>query len=130
MSLSEEHALVFGASGLIGWAVVDELLSSHPPDGISHRVTAVTNRPITAESCSWHVSSSTSARLNIVSGVDLSTNKKDDLLELLKRRIPDVETVTHLYYFGMCVRVVEKLVFAANLLQCSSLIQMIHGRRR
>lgn len=39
------HALVFGASGLAGWGVVDQLLENYPAEGTFSKVTALVNRP-------------------------------------------------------------------------------------
>lgn len=37
-----QHAIVYGDFGLIGWAVVDQLLQCYPQDGTFSKVTAVT----------------------------------------------------------------------------------------
>ena len=49
MTKSNKHALVFGGTGLIGWGVVNELLSAYPEHGVFDRVTTVTNRPLKLE---------------------------------------------------------------------------------
>lgn len=43
------HALIFGASGLAGWAVVDQLLSNYPAPGTFSTVTALLNCPLIVE---------------------------------------------------------------------------------
>ena len=39
------HALVFGASALAGWAIVDKLLSNYPAQATFSQATALVNRP-------------------------------------------------------------------------------------
>ncbi|KAF5660141.1 hypothetical protein FHETE_9114 [Fusarium heterosporum] len=51
--MSENHALVFGATGLIGWAVVNQLLSAYPAPQTFASVTAVSNRPVDATRTLW-----------------------------------------------------------------------------
>ncbi|KAG7124844.1 hypothetical protein HYQ44_020175 [Verticillium longisporum] len=41
----QNHALVFGAAGLLGWAAVDQLLFEYPAPQTFSQVTAVANRP-------------------------------------------------------------------------------------
>ena len=43
----DNHALVFGASGISGWAIVNQILSDYPAKGVFSAVTALTNRPLT-----------------------------------------------------------------------------------
>ncbi|KAK7421634.1 hypothetical protein QQX98_002101 [Neonectria punicea] len=83
------HALVFGATGLLGWAVVDQLLAHSPPFA---SVTAVSNRPVAASDARWPPSSS----LRLVSGVDL---RDDALADQLRREVDDIARVTHVFYF-------------------------------
>lgn len=98
------HAIVYGASGIIGWAVVDQLLSSHPDSGSFSKVTAVTNRPLNPRETYWPESESESAErshspdLQLISGVDLRGD-----VEALKTALSgDIKTVTHVFYLGGC----------------------------
>lgn len=91
-----KHALVFGASGVTGWAVVNELLHDYPGKDVFNRVTALTNRPLSLEVSQWPADS----RLNIVSGIDILKGEQEDLEAILKSKIPDIGSVTHVYYYG------------------------------
>lgn len=46
---SNSHALVFGASGITRWAIIDAILSNYPSPNIFTKVTALTNCPLPAE---------------------------------------------------------------------------------
>ncbi|KPM39743.1 hypothetical protein AK830_g6809 [Neonectria ditissima] len=91
MTDASHHALVFGATGLVGWAVVDQLLASSAAPFAS--VTAVSNRPVTAADARWP---SSAAGLRLVSGVDL---RDDALADQLRREVDDIVRVTHVFYF-------------------------------
>lgn len=90
---SSRHALVLGASGVAGWSVVNELLEGYPAKGTFAKVTAAVNRPLTLKDSSWHHPPS-EIDFKLVSGVNLRDGGD------LRESIPDLETVTHLYYFG------------------------------
>ncbi|KAM0424945.1 hypothetical protein ACHAPT_009746 [Fusarium lateritium] len=96
MSDSQNHALVFGATGLIGWAVVDQLLSGYPTSTTFAGVTAVSNRPVDASRTFWTEKSETRPQLQLVSGVNLQS---DDVLGQLREKVPGVEKTTHVFYF-------------------------------
>lgn len=96
----ENHALVFGASGINGWAITNALLSGYPsPDAFS-RVTALTNRPLSRDVAQWPESE----KLQLVSGIDLlAEGGIESIKKELQTRIRDVSNVTHVYFCGMCV---------------------------
>ncbi|KAI0013577.1 hypothetical protein F4779DRAFT_342965 [Xylariaceae sp. FL0662B] len=94
------HALVFGASGILGWAVVNQILENYPKQGVFSKVTALANRPLTRETAFWPSPGPDVPALHLVDGIDLTKGTPDDLKEVFKQRIPDVETVTHVYYFA------------------------------
>lgn len=94
------HAIVFGASGLIGWALVNQLLSPYPSAGTFSKVTAITNRPITLSESYWPESAPDRPDLQLVSGIDLRHGDGASLAESLKHAVRDVEGVTHIYYLG------------------------------
>jgi len=92
--MSGNHALVFGmpfqmtncrilltsnigASGITGWAIVDAILNGYPEEGGFQSVTALTNRPLSIEKAQWH----SSEKLQVVSGLDLLTDKGQEGLE-------------------------------------------------
>lgn len=89
------HALVFGSSGINGWALVNQLLTNYPSAGTSTKVTAIANREFSAEDAQWPVDE----RLQVVSGIDLLDS--DGLEKKLRERVKGVEGVSHVYYAGM-----------------------------
>lgn len=95
------HAIIFGASGLIGWALVDQLLGSYPDVGTFAKVTAVTNRPLTLSESHWPEPDSHRPDFQLVSGIDLRHCNGATLADALKQAVKDVESVTHIYYLGM-----------------------------
>ncbi|TDZ53974.1 Short chain dehydrogenase sirQ [Colletotrichum trifolii] len=96
---SSNHAIVFGAAGLLGWATVEQLLSQHPHEGSFDKVTAVTNRPLTEPEFHWPISSDSCPELEIVSGVDLVKISAEDLAQQLRSKATNIENVTHVFYF-------------------------------
>lgn len=100
MTKLNKHALVFGGTGLIGWGVVNELLSAYPEHGVFDRVTAVTNRPLKLEDTYWPEASPGVPELQICSGVDLLNGTGEQLAANLEKRVPGVERITHVFYFG------------------------------
>lgn len=99
MSSSDNHAIVFGAGGLLGWAVLNQLLSGYPSPGSFSRVTAVMNRPV-AESDLQLPESSGRPAFQMASGVNLLSGTAEDLATALKDKVPSVGTVTHVFCFG------------------------------
>ena len=91
----DKSALVFGASGVSGWGVVNELLRSLP-EGLWKKIHALTNRPLTREDALWPNDS----MLNVVSGIDLLQESEEDLERTLKDKVEGIECVTHVYYCG------------------------------
>lgn len=89
-------ALVFGASGVTGWAFVNELLNDYPKKGIWDGVYALTNRPLTPRTAMWP----DDARLHLVSGIDLLEGSQQDLEAKLESQVKCVEQVTHVYYLA------------------------------
>jgi len=90
------HALVFGATGVQGWAIVNEILNNYPSSEAFDRVTALSNRPFT-ENLLWPDSD----RLLKVSGLDLlASGGQNGIERFLEWKIEDVETVTHVFYCG------------------------------
>jgi hypothetical protein len=94
--MTGKSALIFGASGVTGWAFVNEILNDYPEENIWTKVHALTNRPLKQEDSLWP----NDPRLNIVSGVDLLAGSQDDLEATLKQKVEGVEKVTHVYYLG------------------------------
>jgi nucleoside-diphosphate-sugar epimerase len=99
--MDSNHAIIFGASGVIGWALVNQLLGPYPDAGAFSKVTAITNRPLNLSETCWPESNSQRPDLQLVSGVDLRQGDGTTLADTLKRTVKDVESVTHIYYLGM-----------------------------
>ncbi|KAI3334426.1 hypothetical protein F4824DRAFT_490177 [Ustulina deusta] len=98
MEETPRHAIVFGASGLIGWAVVDQLLRWYPEAGTFSKITAVTNRPVKLSESHWPGSGTARPNLQLISGVDLRHGDGVTLANSLKQAVEDIDTVTHLFY--------------------------------
>jgi hypothetical protein len=92
------HALIFGASGISGWAITNALLEGYPSPDLFSKVSALTNRPLPPEVAQWP----SSHKLQVVSGVDLLQSGGQKALEdELRTRVTDIEGVTHVYFFCM-----------------------------
>jgi hypothetical protein len=91
-----KSALIFGASGVTGWAFVNEILNDYPKKGVWTKVHALTNRPLLLEDSKWPKDS----RLNIVSGIDLLKGSQKELENMMKEKIAGIEEVTHVYYLA------------------------------
>lgn len=87
----ELHALVFGASGICGWAIANQCLS-YPSKDTFKQITALTNRPLSKEDSGWPVES----RLNLVSGIDL-TLSEEEIYDALRSKT-NTQNVTHVFY--------------------------------
>lgn len=90
------HALVLGASGITGWAIVNSILGGYPDKSAFATVTAVTNRPLSHEASQWPNDS----RLQMVSGLDLLAGSQDSLNKAFEQKIPKIGTVSHVYFYG------------------------------
>lgn len=93
------HALIIGASGLIGWSVVNQLLRSYPAEGTFSKITALVNRPLDLEKCLWPKTTPSAPDLDLYSGVDLLC-PDEEFEATLEEKVADVISVTHVYYFG------------------------------
>lgn len=91
-----KHALVFGASGVTGWAFVNEILHDYPRNQLWDRVTALTNRPLSLEKSHWPQDE----RLSIVSGVDLLSGSQEELESNIKSKVSSADSITHVFYVG------------------------------
>lgn len=91
-----KHALVFGASGITGWAIVNGLLTDHADAKKFSTISALTNRPFPSTISRWPESS----KLHLISGIDLLKGSVEDLQEAMKSQIQGVDTVTHIFFNG------------------------------
>jgi hypothetical protein len=96
---SNHHALVIGASGLIGWSIVDQLLQPYPTRSPFSKVTALVNRPLSFEDSYWPRIPSGEPRLYLASGVNLLCSD-EEFEEMMKEKVSDVDSISHVYYFG------------------------------
>lgn len=96
MAPEENHALVYGASGITGWAIVNAILNGYPSQGTFTKVSALVNRPLTREMALWP----DDPRLQIVSGIDLLKGSQEELEKTIKEKVPDVDTVTQVYFYS------------------------------
>jgi len=90
-----KSALVFGASGVSGWAFVNEILHDYPKKGTWKKVHALTNRPLKHSDSLWP----DDERLNMVSGIDLLKGSQEDLEGALSS-VDGIKNVTHVFYLG------------------------------
>jgi nucleoside-diphosphate-sugar epimerase len=99
---SKHHALVIGASGIIGWSVVNQLLQPYPSSSLFHKVTALVNRPLKLQDSFWPDQGPQKPELSLVSGINVHCEDAK-FADLLKKKVDDVASVTHVYYFGKLV---------------------------
>jgi hypothetical protein len=100
MSNSTHYALVIGASGLIGWSVVNQLLSPYPSPAPYLRVVALVNRPLKLSDSFWPKPALGRPSLALSTGVDLLCSD-GELVRILKEKVKSVESITHVYYCGL-----------------------------
>ncbi|KAL6711301.1 hypothetical protein ACN47E_005832 [Coniothyrium glycines] len=90
------HALIYGASGISGWAVVNAILNGYPTKEAFSRVTAMVNRALTREMALWP----DDPRLQIVCGVDLLGGSQEDLEKQIREKVQGVEGVSQVYFYS------------------------------
>jgi hypothetical protein len=95
MAQNGKHCLVFGASGISGWALLNASVS-YPTPTTFRRITGLCNKPLTKEAAQLPAD----PRINLVSGIDL-TGSVDSVVQALKEKVDEVETVTSVYFCGM-----------------------------
>ena len=88
------QALVFGASGITGWAITNSALS-YPTSGTFSRVVGLTSRPLSLEASGFP----SDPRLQLYPGLDLSQGA--ETITKYLRKIENVEQITHIYFAGM-----------------------------
>ncbi|RYN29872.1 hypothetical protein AA0113_g765 [Alternaria arborescens] len=86
------HALIFGASGISGWALLNQITAYPTPTTFS-RITGLSNRPLTLDQAQLPADS----RLNLMSGIDL-TKSVPEVVRLLRERVEDVESISHVFF--------------------------------
>lgn len=94
------HALIFGASGITGWAITNAALS-YPTTNTFTRVVGLTSRPLSLADSGF----SADPRLQLYSGLDLS--KDADSITRYLKKIPDIEKITHVYFAGKTMNLLK-----------------------
>jgi len=89
-------ALIFGASGITGWAIAREA-TQYPSIDAFTRIIGLTNRPLEKESARLPNDN----RIQLVSGLDLTTGVSAVTSKL--QAIDGIEDVTDVYFAGKLV---------------------------
>lgn len=89
------HLLVLGASGVSGWAAMQQA-TIYPTPTTFEKITGTTNRPMTKERALVPVDEQ---RVRLISGIDF-TRPVDEVKAMLTEKIRDIDTVTHVIYAG------------------------------
>ncbi|KAI9925587.1 hypothetical protein ASPWEDRAFT_52225 [Aspergillus wentii DTO 134E9] len=92
MATQGRHALIFGASGISGWSLMKQCLS-YPTPSTFARITGLSNRPVDKK----NLFLPDDARLNIVSGIDLTASTETVVTEL-RKKVPSVEDVDVVFF--------------------------------
>ncbi|KAK1718923.1 hypothetical protein BDP67DRAFT_393633 [Colletotrichum lupini] len=90
---SKYVALVFGANGISGWAVTNNLFI-YPTASTFCRIIGLTNRPM---DLSGSQLPKNDPRLEIYSGINLREDI-ETIKEQMKIKIPNMQDITHVYY--------------------------------
>jgi hypothetical protein len=93
------QALVFGASGITGWAITHSALS-YPISTTFTRVVGLTSRPLSLKDSGFP----SDPRLQLYSGLDLSQDA-ETITQYLKK-IDRIDEITHVYFAGKVVAMV------------------------
>ncbi|KAK1716603.1 hypothetical protein BDP67DRAFT_488040 [Colletotrichum lupini] len=87
------HALILGALGISGWSLLNQA-RIYPTPTTFARITGTANRPLTLEQARLPADDH---RLALVSGIDF-TKSVDEVAAALRDKVPEVETVSHVFY--------------------------------
>ncbi|KAF2810070.1 uncharacterized protein BDZ99DRAFT_570697 [Mytilinidion resinicola] len=96
MAPTGNHALIFGASGITGWAIVNAILNGYPTKDAFAKVTALVNRPLSREVAQWP----DDPRLQIITGINLLKGTQEELEKEIKEKVPGVETVNQVFFYA------------------------------
>jgi hypothetical protein len=89
------HALILGASGISGWALLNQI-TKYPNSTTFSRITGLSNRPLALEQAQIPAD----PRLNLVNGIDL-TRSLSEVAQLLKEKVEDAQSISHVFFTGM-----------------------------
>jgi hypothetical protein len=126
MTESRNVALIFGASGISGWAVTKWALE-YPSTTTFSRVIGLTNKPLPLKDSGLPKDS----RLELYNGLNLR-GCFNEVLGQLQEKVPNLEDITHVYYLGKR-KEQKQLVTSHNytnyisLLQCNCILPGCHG---
>lgn len=87
------QALIFGASGITGWAITNAALS-YPSRTTFERIVGLTSRPLSLKDSGFPEDS----RLQLYAGLDLSQDSESIVRYL--RSVGNIEDITHVYFAG------------------------------
>lgn len=93
MAAKPLQALIFGASGITGWAITNSALSYPTPTTFS-RVIGLTSRPLSIKVAGLPFD----PRLELYAGLDLGQDVRSIVTYL--RSIERIEEITHVYFAG------------------------------
>ncbi|KAI0801636.1 hypothetical protein GGR55DRAFT_692516 [Xylaria sp. FL0064] len=110
MKEMKRHAIIFGASGLIGWAVVDQLLRCYPEVGAFSKVTAVTNRPVKLSELYWPDLGADRPKLHLISVFEIALGSTDLQAQAFTSALNDIEEA------AINRRMLQNVINAHNLL--------------
>ena len=88
------HALIYGASGISGWSLLNQTRIYPTPTTFS-RITGTNSRPFSLEKAQIPQDE----RIKIASGIDL-TKSADQVAAALKEKVEHISTVTHVFFTG------------------------------
>jgi hypothetical protein len=88
------HALIFGASGISGWSLLNQT-RIYPTSTTFSRITGTTSRPFSLKQA--QIPHDT--RIKIASGIDL-TKSADTVATALREKVDDISSVTHVFFTG------------------------------
>ena len=106
--MSSLHALIFGVSGISGWAITNNALS-YPSSTTFSRITGISTRPLNLEESLLP----DDPRLLLVSGVDLEEHP-DILAQTLLDKIKDISSVTHVFFVAYAEHKDQKAQVSRN----------------
>jgi hypothetical protein len=91
---NEKHALILGASGISGWALLNQV-RTYPSKTSFTRISAQTNRPLSKKDALIPDDD----RINLFNGLDF-TKSVDEVKKLFQEKVKDIDSVTHVYFTG------------------------------
>jgi len=91
---NEKHALILGASGISGWALLNQV-RTYPSKTSFTRISAQTNRPLSKKDALIPDDD----RINLFNGVDF-TKSVEEVKKLFQEKVKEIDTVTHVYFTG------------------------------